>query len=98
MIKKEIKPFSFIIVNKDRVTYLEPGIYVQNLDTTFINDQYPNNWQVNFGGQPRLVLDAEGDMRLTGRIHALGSVIWNQETQQLQFWDGDQWVPINNTI
>jgi len=60
--------------------------------------QYPNTWQVNLGGQERLVLDADGDMRLSGQIRALGAVSWNQETQQLQFWDGTQWIPINNPI
>lgn len=103
MIKKEIKPLSFIVVDKDHVTYLEPGIYIRGHDTTNTDiglnlnniQTYPNNWQVNFGGRPRLVLDADGDMRITGRMHALGSLIWNQELNRLECWDGENWFPID---
>jgi len=54
-------------------------------------NQYPNMWQVNLAGQERLVLDADGDMRITGRLHAIGTVIWNQELRRLEFWDGNVW-------
>lgn len=58
-----------------------------------LEQQYPTTWQVNLGGNERLVLDNNGDMRITGRIHALGSVIYNQETNQLNFWNGTEWLP-----
>jgi hypothetical protein len=51
-----------------------------------------NNWRVNLGGEERLHLDSNGDMRITGVMKALGSVRWNQEFQILQFWDGNSWV------
>ena len=43
------------------------------------------------GRQERIVLDADGDMRITGRLHAIGTVIWNQELHRLEFWDGNIW-------
>jgi hypothetical protein len=53
-----------------------------------------NNWRVNLGGEERLHLDSNGDMRITGVMKALGSVRWNQEFQILQFWDGNSWVDL----
>ena len=95
MIKKYIKPLNFITVFKS------PGVYIIETDITIqhqpqaLLDQFPNTWQVNLGGQERLILDGDGDMRITGRMHALGSVMWNQETGTLQFWDGNIWQNIN---
>lgn len=65
-----------------------------------ISPQYPNNWQVNLAGQERLVLEADGDMRITGRLHAIGNVIWNQGLQRLEFWDGTMWQHLvtNNIV
>lgn len=86
--------------------FRSPGIYTREFDTVTLGgldlgevtinaNAYPNYWQVNLGGQERLVLDGDGDMRITGRMHALGSVMWNQETGTLQFWDGNIWQNIN---
>jgi len=43
------------------------------------------------GRQERIVLNADGDMRITGRLHAIGTVIWNQDLHRLEFWDGNVW-------
>ena len=102
MIKKKIKKHYLVydLVKKwedsgllDGLTGLIPdtNIFpVGTVDGLLIN-QYPNNWQVNLAGQERLVLDADGDMRITGRLHAIGTVIWNQELHRLEFWDGNTW-------
>lgn len=105
MIKKEIKPFDFLVKEYRTFTgFVSPGVHTLELDTN--NNQfvyidttlYPNTWQVNLGGNERLVLDADGDMRITGRIHALGSVIYNQETNRLNFWNGTEWLPFGPHI
>jgi hypothetical protein len=44
-------------------------------------------------------LEVTGDVRVNnGLLHSIGTVIWNQELQRLEFWDGNMWVPINTTI
>lgn len=109
MIKKKIKKH-YLVYNLERKwedsglldgltgLILDTNIFpVGTVDSLLIN-QYPNNWQVTLAGQERLVLDADGDMRITGRLHSIGTVIWNQELNRLEFWDGNQWTPINTTI
>lgn len=105
MIKKEIKKHNFnddLVTTSLNILGTMVGDYSIAIGAgNYINtgiQQYPNTWQVNLGGEERLVLDADGDMRLSGQLRALGSVSWNQETRQLQFWDGTQWVPINNPV
>lgn len=88
MVKKVLKPHKFIETN---FRFAEPDVYTLESDITVFQQQYPNEWGVNLNGEQRLVLDGQGDMRITGRIHALGSVIWNQESQRLEFWDGTMW-------
>lgn len=99
MIKKRIK--------KHHLTHSEELYYdidlgdVITVGGVLINEnRFPNHWQVNLGGQERLVLDADGDMRITGRLHAIGTVIWNQELHRLEFWDGNTWQHLvtNNIV
>lgn len=97
MIKKRIK--------KHHLTHSEELYYDIDLGDvitvggplTINEDRYPmyqfeDIEYVNLiGHQERIVLDADGDMRITGRLHAIGTVIWNQELDRLEFWDGNMW-------
>lgn len=108
MIKKSLKKFkflkSFTLVNVDEPIIVNVGGegFVLGFDPAVGGVNWvepPNNWTVHLGmdniPEPQLVLDANGDARFTGRVHALGSVIWNQELNRLEFWDGENWQPIH---
>jgi len=93
VIKKRIKKHH-LILNSEELHYdIDLGDVI-TIGGPIGNDVYPNVWQVNLAGQERLVLDADGDMRITGRLHAIGTVTWNQELQRLEFWDGNMWQHI----
>lgn len=111
MIKKELKPFAFIekightfrIMGVDTVDWTTPTLGTLNTfigvnNTTLNFNQFPNEWSVNLGGQTRLRLHENGDLNVTGRVHALGSVMYDTTDTTIKFWDGNQWVPINPTI
>ena len=97
MIKKRIKKHHLIYLEETHLDLnLTQGVtinYVINQDV--YPNVYPNHWQLNLGGEERLHLDSNGDMRITGVMKALGSVRWNQESQILQFWDGNFWVDLD---
>lgn len=89
MIKKELKRFYFIdkedVINLGRI-FISPGVYTIEHDITILRT-VDNTLRVT------------GDVRVNnGRLHSIGTVIWNQELNRLEFWDGNQWAPINTTI
>ena len=92
MIKKEIKPFDFI--EKEVQTlfagFVSPGVYALEVDTTVD----PNEWSVNLGGNRVLQMDAVGNLSIQGQLHALGTLIYDQETNRLKFWNGTEWIPV----
>jgi hypothetical protein len=99
MIKKEIKPFDFI--EKEVQTlfagFVSPGVYTLEVDTAFTNvgfNQYPNEWSVNLGGHRVLQMGENGNLNITGQLHALGTLIYDQETNRLKFWNGTEWIPV----
>ena len=91
VIKKRIKKHRLILHSEELRYDIDLGGDVITIGGPLTNDTYPNMWQVNLGGQERLVLDADGDMWVTGRLHSIGTVIWNQELNRLEFWDGNVW-------
>lgn len=92
MIKKSIKPLNFITL-KYTFEYDERDWFNPTFISPGVNINLP-------GEQERLVLDADGDMRITGRLYAIGNVIWNQELHRLEFWDGNMWQHLitNNIV
>jgi hypothetical protein len=102
MIKKRLKKFYFIqndnnlnlgvqntsLFNGDNLTLTTVDNYLTISDIRYINQ---NVFRVNLNNQEVLLLDEHGNMRINGRINALGTVIYNQELNRLQFWDGVTW-------
>ena len=103
MIKKEIKPFDFIEKEETQFTrFVSPGVYTIERDITIVNNvafnQYPNDWSVNLGGNRVLHMGDDGNLNITGQIQALGTVIWDNQTNRFKFWDGTMWQTINFTF
>ena len=100
MIKKEIKPFDFIEKEVQNLFtgFVSPGVYTLEVDTTVAFNQYfnqyPNEWSVNLGGNRVLQMDAVGNLSIQGQLHALGTLIYDQETNRLKFWNGTEWIPV----
>lgn len=89
MIKKTIKPFSFIerVYSEFNIT---GGTFVHTVGHTLVTT--PNTWQVTLdNNNPQFILHGDGSANFTGRVHALGSVIYNTELQRLQYWSGTSW-------
>jgi len=100
MIKKSIKSFNFV---EDKITIntdvIAGQVLMVDMDGGFTWQQPPNDWTVRLDipnhPDPQFVLHADGDAIFTGRVHSLGSVMWNQVLNRLEFWDGTNWIPIN---
>lgn len=77
MIKKRIK--------KHHLTQSEELYYDIDLGETFT---YTPGTILTTGS-----IEFWGDVRILngGRVHAIGTVIWNQELHRLEFWDGNVW-------
>jgi hypothetical protein len=104
MIKKEIKPFDFIEKEETHfMGFISPGVYTIEHDITIVNtatlnQPYPNEWSVQLGGQRVLQMGDDGNLNITGQIQALGTVIWDSQTNRFKFWDGIMWQTINFTL
>jgi len=110
MIKKSIKSFNFVVKNDETIllgslnTIPDDNIVGHLLQTNvdgvtgWVNT-VPNDFTVRLDipnhPDPQFVLHADGDAIFTGRVHSLGSVMWNQVLNRLEFWDGTNWIPIN---
>ena len=96
MIKKELKKFYFIdeedVINLGIIfvsPFVSPGVYTIEHDITILRTGDVNN------------LEVTGDIRVNnGRLHSVGTVIWNQELQRLEYWDGAMWQHLvtNNIV
>lgn len=67
--------------------------WVTGIDPAYIDQDY--TFTINNGNTTTLRVDNTGNIIATGILHALGSVIFNTETNRLNYWDGDQWIEIN---
>lgn len=100
MIKKSIKSFNFV---EDKITVnpdvIAGQVLMADVGGEFTWQQPPNDWTVRLDilnhPDPQFVLHADGDAIFTGRVHSLGSVMWNQVLNRLEFWDGTNWTSIN---
>jgi len=102
MIKKSIKSFNFVIKETPSILDGLVGHYIPNIDNLILGNtlnMVPNQYVVRLdienNPNPQFVLQADGDAIFTGRVHSLGSVLWNQVLNRLEFWNGEIWVPIN---
>lgn len=69
--------------------FVSPGVYTIEHDITILRTGDINAFEVT------------GDIRVNnGRLHAIGTVIWNQELHRLEFWDGNVWQHLitNNIV
>ncbi len=55
------------------------------------------NWTLNSNLTFTTTYTHTGNIMINNnRIHSLGSVIWNQELNRLEFWDGAMWQHLTN--
>jgi hypothetical protein len=102
MIKKELKPFCFIECGEFSIFdgFNNAGhVLVAGDGGLTWTAPVLNEWRVHLDTavnvDPQFVLEANGDAILTGRMHALGTVIYDTTEQRLKFWDGNSWLNIN---
>ena len=98
MIKNKIKKHIFV---EDKTNYGFGDIlfnntttaWVTGIDPAYIDQNY--TFTIHNGTSTTLRVDNTGNIMANGILHALGSVIYNTETNRLNYWDGDQWIEIN---
>lgn len=94
MIKKKIKKH-YLVYNLERKW--EDSVLLDGLTLTGLGLLPMHDITILRTGDN--TLRVTGDVRVNnGRLHSIGTVIWNQELNRLEFWDGNQWAPINTTI
>jgi hypothetical protein len=91
MIKKKIKKHYLVydLVKKWEDSGLLDGL---NVPVTY---NWPPGNPTGDGDMDELV-----QVQITGRLHSVGTVIWNQELQRLEYWDGAMWQHLvtNNIV
>ena len=75
---------------------------VDDIGGIMVDNNNHNEFQVRLDvinhTEPQFIIEADGDARLTGRMHALGSLIYNTYTNRIEFWDGVNWNPLPNNV
>jgi len=91
MVKKKLKKFHFI--KKNNIFEFEE---TNNLFDDLVAVGLATEGQIlTYTGGPTFTIDNGGNIFTNGEIRALGSVIFNIETRRLNYWDGNEWIEIN---
>lgn len=104
MIKKYIKKFIFtddIGIDNNTESFFMGVAGTGDLDTFYRGDIIDNNINnytftiSNSNNIPQLTISNDGTINTNGRLQSLGNVIYNTNTNRLEFWDGVHWIEIN---
>lgn len=101
MVKKKLKKFHFIKKNSifefEETNNLFDDLVAVGLATEgqILNHNMGNAFTINDGLTTTMIVGNGGNIFTQGQIRALGSVIFNIETRRLNYWDGNEWIEIN---